>query len=244
MKYRRVALVLIIVVAAVLIRSYLGPASQLNGNATMTTQSANFTNLGDAEPNTSHHRDDLIANPGQIPSPRGVDNAKSAETISEAAIANDAMVLAEYEQQFYSGNSLNLKKLLATTREQAQFENLFHALESLSAAAALRDRTQRLNEKVRSLPALQSGAISLQRLACGTRFCAASFFNQDEAAWAQFQNSLYRQLELPEGGATFNAQSGEQGNWEQRLIFSIDGSVTDGIMLHTDLPITVTPAGG
>lgn len=170
-----------------------------------------------------------LAQPTPVNAPRSTTIVSSASTVTE------------YEQQFYAGNNLRLDKLMAAT-ETESFAEMFHALESAEIDPALRQRSQLLNDKLHSLPELQSGTISLQRFACGSRFCAAAFFSQDDAAWTPFQNSLSSQLGLPEGGVSFVGLSGEQGNQEQRLVFSIDGNVTTGLVIEKNSGIRFEPA--
>ena len=237
MKLRHVLLAISATLAAILLLQHRISPSQVDTNA-LTANGSPPTAGASQDPVLPNRFGDVATTTSPVP----VNTASVAsDKASEQALIGEAMTLAEYEQQFYSGDSLRIEKLLAAT-EAEQFASFFHALDSLAVDPAVRMRTQQLTETLRSLPALQAGTISLQRFACGTRFCAASFLSQDETAWEQFRNALSGQLELPDGGVSFDSHSGQQGDWERRLVFSTDGNQTGGIVLQTNSAVTLVPA--
>ncbi|HEX4909940.1 MAG TPA: hypothetical protein VFV64_04185 [Permianibacter sp.] len=237
MKRRHVWLTLCTALAAISFWQYQIAPSQAGSDTATANTSQLATDAAQAP--LPANRSYTVAT-AATPTPVNTSSAAN-DKVSEDVLISEATTLAEYEKQFFSGDSLRIDKLLAAT-EAEQFAGLFHALDSLAVDPAVRMRTQQLTEALRSLPALQAGTISLQRFACGTRFCAASFLSQDETAWEQFRNALSGQLELPDGGVSFDSHSGQQGDWERRLVFSTDGNQTGGIVLQTNSAVTLVPA--
>lgn len=116
-----------------------------------------------------------------------------------------------------------------------RFHDFALALAATPSAVAM-ERYQILDERLRQLPALQSGAVYARDLACGRLVCTATLVGSDEqsveTAWAEYAGDS-RALVPGEGSSIALAESGltvahslrTMNGFERRIVVAMDPGI-------------------